>query len=182
MFNKKASSKKSKPDEVLKALALKPGVKIADIGSGGGYFAFRFAEAAGPSGEVFCVDNKQEYLDHILSNASQKGLNNVKTALIAEKVPALPDKYFDLIFLRNVYHHLEERVELMKFYRDKLKPAGRLAIIEYRPGGSLFSFRRMFGHNVPQDKIVSEMEQAGCKKAGEYGFLPEQSFTIFTVL
>jgi arsenite methyltransferase len=179
MFNKKAASSKSKPDEVLKALDIKPGQKIADIGSGGGYFSLRFAEAVGRTGQVYAADTKDEYLDLIRSQASRRELDNIKLANISKQETRLPDDFFDLIFFRNVYHHLENRVELMKDYRKKLKANGRLAIIEYKAGGSIFSFRRLFGHNVPKKKIIYELEQAGFKTTQEYDFLPEQSFTVY---
>ena len=180
MFNKKAAAEKSKPDEILRALNLQPGQKVADIGSGGGYFSLRFAEAVGASGQVFAVDTKSEFLDHIRNNASKKGLTNIKTVQIAEGEVSLPDNSCDLIFLRNVYHHLEDRVEYMKKFKSKLSPRGRIAVVEYKPGGSIFHFRRFFGHNVPKDKIISEMESAGFRKSEEFDFLPEQSFTIFS--
>jgi arsenite methyltransferase len=179
LFNKRAASPKSKPDEILKALDLKPGQKVADIGSGGGYFSLRFAEAVRGEGEVFAVDTNADYLNHLGANASKKGLNNIKLVNISEGRFDFPDNYFDLIFLRNVYHHLENRVEYMKGYKTKLKPEGRIAIIEYKPGGSIFSFRRLFGHNVPKEKIMAELEQAGYHEIEEHGFLPEQSFMIF---
>jgi arsenite methyltransferase len=180
MFNKKAASSKSKPDEVLKALDIKPGQKIADIGSGGGYFSLRFAEAVGRAGQIYAIDTKDEYLDLIRSQSSTKALDNIKLANISKKETRLPDNFFDLIFFRNSYHHLENRVELMKDYRKKLKANGRIAIIEYLPGkGGIFSFRRIFGHNVPKEKIIYELEQAGFKTTEEYTFLPEQSFTVY---
>ena len=178
MFNKRAASPKSKPDEILKALDLRAGQKVADIGSGGGYYTLRFAAAVGAAGEVFAVDTKQAYLDFIRKAAAERSINNVKYILIGKD--SLPDAYLDLIFFRNVYHHLEERVALMKAYKPKLKPGGRIAIIEYLPGkGGFFSYRRLFGHHVPKEKIIAELEQAGYQKITEYDFLAEQSFTIF---
>jgi len=47
IFNKKASNPKNKPDQIIKAIALKPGQSITDIGAGGGYFSLRFAEIVG---------------------------------------------------------------------------------------------------------------------------------------
>lgn len=179
MFNKKAASEKSKPDEILKALDLKAGQRVADIGSGGGYFSLRFAEAVGSTGQVFAVDTEAKYLEFVQKSASAKGLKNVRPLNITTG-DQLPDKAFDLIFFRNVYHHLKGRAALMKGYRAKLKTGGRIAIVEYRPGGSIFSFRRIFGHNVPREKIAAEMAEAGFRKAAEFDFLPEQSFAIFT--
>ena len=178
-FNRRASSAKSKPDQILKALDLKSGQRVADIGAGGGYFTLRFAESVGTEGEVCAVDTDEENLAFIRRSAVAKKLNIIKLVRIAGDKIDLPNDFFDLIFFRNVYHHLENRVELMKAYQRKLKKDGRLAIIEYRPGGSIFSFHRLFGHHVPKEKIIYEMEKADFKKIEDFDFLPEQSFTIF---
>ncbi len=56
-FNKLAASAKSKPDEIIRALELRPGQNVLDYGAGGGYFALRFAELVGPGGQVVALDN-----------------------------------------------------------------------------------------------------------------------------
>jgi arsenite methyltransferase len=178
MFNDKASSPKSKPDEVLNALDLQQGQKIADIGSGGGYFALRFAEIVGAEGRVFAVDTDQNFLDFIQNSAKEKGLANVETVLAAKDSAALPEKSLDLIFIRNVCHHLPDRPEYFKKLRVALKPEGRIAIIEYRRDKG-FSFHRMFGHYVPKETIIKDMEEAGYQLEKDLDLLPEQSFTIF---
>jgi arsenite methyltransferase len=171
MFNRKASSSKSKPDEVLKALSLKPGEKVADIGSGGGYFTCRFAEAVGRKGKVYAIDTDPELLRFVQAQASQKGLDNVVAVPVAEGVPVLPEKV-NLIFMRNVCHHLPERVEYFRKLRAVLKPAASIAIIDYRP--------RRFGHYLAQETILDEMRKAGYSVKRTFDFLPEQSFTVFT--
>ena len=177
MFNNKAASSKSKPDEVLKALELQRGQKVADIGDGGGYFTLRFAEIVGADGRVFAVDVTQDFLDFIQNSAKEKGLSNVETVLAAKDGANLPEKSFDLIFIRNASHHLPERPEYFKKLKAALKPQGRIAVVEYR--GSGFSFHGLFGHYVPKEKIIEEMEQAGFQLEKDLSFLPEQSFTIF---
>ena len=179
MFNNKASNPKNKPDEVLKALELQQGQKIADIGSGGGYFALRFAEAVGSEGHVFAVDTDQNFLDFVQESAKEKGLANVETVLAAKDGVALPDMSLNLIFMRNVCHHLPDRPEYFRKLQAALKPEGRIAIVEYRGGG--FSFHALFGHYVPKETIIREMEQAGYELEKDLGFLPEQSFTIFNI-
>jgi arsenite methyltransferase len=179
MFNSKASSSKSKPNEVLKALELQQGQTVADIGSGGGYFALRFAEIVGSEGHVFAVDTDQSFLDFVQNSAKEKGLANVETVLAAKDAAPLPEDSLDLIFLRNVCHHLPDRPEYFKKLKAALKPEARIAIIEYRGGG--FSFHGLFGHYVPKETIIKEMEQAGYQLEKDLGFLPEQSFTVFHV-
>ncbi len=179
LFNRKAASAKSKPDEVMGALGLKPGQSVADIGSGGGYFTLRFAEAVGQAGKVYAADTNCELLDFVGSSAREAGLGNVKTILISGDL-ALPEK-IDLVFMRNLYHHLSDRVEYFRRLKDFLKPDGKLAVIEYLPGtGGRFSFRRLFGHSTPKRTIITEVEAAGYTLAADHGFLSEQSFLIFS--
>jgi len=177
-FNRKASNPKNKPDEILEALALQQGQKVADIGAGGGYFSLRLAEAVGKDGRLFAVDTNPKFVEFIKSSAGEKGLDNVETVLTAEDNPTLPEKSIDLIFMRNVCHHLPNRVEYFKKLKDALKPEGRIAIIEYRAGGC-FSFHRKFGHYVPKESIIAEMKEAGYRLENDLDFLPEQSFMIF---
>jgi arsenite methyltransferase len=180
MLNRKASDPKNKPDEILEASALQQGHKVADIGAGGGYFTLRFAETVGKDGRLFAVDTNPKFLESIKNSAKEQGLDNVETVLTTEDAPNLPEKSIDLIFMRNVCHHLSNRVEYFKRLRGTLKPSGRIAIIEYRDGGR-FSFHREFGHYVPKKVIIDEMKDAGYQLEKDLHFLPEQSFLIFSL-
>ena len=181
MFNRKASDPKNKPDKILEALALQQGQKVADIGAGGGYFSLRFAEAVGKDGRLFAVDTNPKFLEFIENSAKEKGLDNVETVLTAEDKPTLPEKSMDLIFMRNVCHHLPNRVEYFKRLRSTLTPSGRIAIIDYRAGGGRFSFHRKFGHYVPKQILIAEMKEARYRLEKDLNFLPEQSFVIFSL-
>jgi ubiquinone/menaquinone biosynthesis C-methylase UbiE len=180
MFNKKASDPKNKPDQILEALALQPEQTVADIGAGGGYFSLRFANVVGKEGRVFAVDTDPSFLEFIKSKAKEKGLDSVQTVLVTEDELRLPKRSLDLVFMRNVTHHLPNRVDYFRKLKDMLKPDGRIAIIEYRRGGG-FSFHRMFGHFVPEEVIVAEMHNAGYQLKEDFDFLPEQSFAIFSM-
>jgi len=180
MFNKKASEPKNKPANILETLALHPGQNIADIGSGGGYFSLRFAYAVGREGKVYAVDTNPEFLEFISNGAKEKGLDNIETILAAGDKLNLPEGIIDLIFVRNVYHHLTNQVEYFRKLKVLLKSGGRVAVIEYKPGG-IFSFHAIFGHHVRREVIVEEMERAGYKLNKNFDFLPEQSFTIFSL-
>lgn len=180
MFNKRASNPKSRPDEILGTLALRGGQNIADIGSGGGYFSLRFAEAVKPEGKVYAVDTNEQFLDFLTSKARERGLSNLEPVPAANGALPLPDGGLDLVFMRNVYHHLADRVEYFRRLARMLKPGGRVAIVEYSRGSPL-TFRGLFGHYVPQERITDEMEKAGYKLDTIFSFLPEQSFTIFSL-
>jgi ubiquinone/menaquinone biosynthesis C-methylase UbiE len=180
MFNRRASDPKSRPDEILETLALRSGQNIADIGAGGGYFSLRFAEAVKPGGKVYAVDTNEQFLNFLRSEARERGLSNIEPVLVTEGSLSLPEGGLDLVFMRNAYHHLTDRVQYLTRLACLLKPCGRVAIVEYRRA-ALFSFRGLFKHYVPQERIVDEMEKAGYRLDGVFGFLPEQSFTIFSV-
>jgi arsenite methyltransferase len=180
MFNKKASDPKNKPNLILEALRLQHGQKIANIGAGGSYFSLQFAEAVGADGRVFVVDTNPKFLDFIKKTSKEKGLDNVVTILTEKDHPTLLGENLNLIFMRNVCHHLANRAEYFKKLKDALRPGGRIAIIEYR-GGKGFSFHRLFGHYVPKERIIKEMEEAGFQLKEDWDLLPEQSFTVFHV-
>jgi len=176
MFNRAASDPRNKPNEVLNVLKLRQGQVVADIGAGGGYFSLRFAEIVGKNGRVFAADTNRKFLELINEQCKEKRLENIETILATGEELDLPEKSLDLIFMRNVYHHLRNRVEYFKKLGSFLKPNGKVAIIERSKPLTLHG---ILGHYVPRETIMKEMEQAGFAVDQEFDFLPNQSFIIF---
>jgi len=177
MFNKKASAPRNKPNQIIETIGLKSGQVIADIGSGGGYFTLRFAEIVGEEGKVYAVDTDEKLLEFVKNSAKQKGMNNIITVLAKDKLE-LPKESLNFVFMRNVTHHISNRVSYFKNLKKFLKPYGKVVIIEYKKG-KLFTFRWIFRHYVSKETIVQEMEKAGYVLEKEFDFLPEQHFTIY---
>jgi len=178
MLNRKAQDPQNKPEQIIKAIRLKPKQIIADIGAGGGYFSLRFAEIVGEGGKVYAVDINLRFLEFIKNSAKDKGLNNIITILAKDEL-SLPDKILDFIFMRNVTHHILNRINYFKNLKKFLKPQGRVVIIEYRK--DKFSiFRGIFGHYVAREAITQEMREAGYILEKEFDFLPKQHFTIYS--
>jgi len=182
MFNRKASRKQSKAEDILKTLNIQPGQTIADIGSGGGFFTFLFSHIVREKGTVYAIDTNEDFLKYINSQAAENGLTNIKTILATEESILIPHHSVDLVFVRNVYHHLQNRVQYFTQVKNLLSPSARVSIIEYSCQGSILSFHRRYGHNVPQEIIVAEMNKAGYTVSASFDFLPVQSFTIFTLV
>jgi arsenite methyltransferase len=180
MFNRKAGKKKSKSDEILKALNIQPGQTIVDIGSGGGFFTFLFSYAVGENGTVYAIDTNKDFLEYINRQAREKGCTNVQTVLATEQSIPIPKHAVDLVFVRNAYHHLTNRIQYFTQIKDLLRPQARVTIIEYTHQGSRLSFHQRCGHNVPKEIIVNEMSKAGYTVSASFDTLPVQSFTIFT--
>lgn len=96
------------PSEVVAALALEEGDFVADLGAGGGYFAYPIAALVGESGRVYAVDVDETLLAYVARQAEKRGLPQVETVKAGEADPGLADASVDLVFLSNVFHHLPE--------------------------------------------------------------------------
>ena len=103
-----------KPQEVLDALALREGERVADIGAGSGYFALRFARHVGNGGHVFAVDVSQDMLAHLEAQAKAAQLTNVQPLLAAAADPGLPDGSVDRVFFCDVWHHIDDQAAILK--------------------------------------------------------------------
>ena len=179
ILNREASSARSKHEEILKKLDIREGQVIADIGSGGGYFTLAFAEKSGKTGRVYAVDIKKKYLDFIRRRSKQAGLANIIFVLAGEGRMNLPETGLDLVFARNVFHHLPEPANYFANLKKYLRPSGKVVIIEHKKKG--FGFVALFGHHTSREAIVREMEEAGYLPAAFFDFLSHQTFTVFMV-
>ena len=164
------------PQRVIAALKIQPGAIVADLGSGGGYFTFRLAEAAGPTGKVYAVDVDQDMVDLIKKSAKEKTAGNIEAVLAKPDNPMLPKPGADLIFTSNTYHHIDHRVAYFANLRQYLRPGGSIAIIDFDRRAWLEGLLR---HYTPSEFIKREMDQAGYALQQEYDFLDRQSFLIF---
>ncbi|HEY1266535.1 MAG TPA: methyltransferase domain-containing protein [Candidatus Binatia bacterium] len=166
-----------KPDEVIRAIAIRPGDRVADLGSGGGYFTFRLAKAVGLDGKVYAVDVDKGLKEALARRAKEEGYSNVVAILAQAEDPLLPAPV-DLIFTSNTYHHLENRARYFGNAKKYLKPDGRIAIVEFNDKGA--GWLGSIGHYTPKDVILREMKEAGYAVKQDYGFLPRQHFLIFS--
>ena len=166
------------PGKVIAALQIRPGDRVADLGSGGGYFTFKLAAAVGPTGKVYAVDVDQEMVDLIEKQAQKDSVKNIATILAKSNDPLLPKDGVHLIFTSNTYHHFDDRVAYFTSLRKYLMPSGRIAIIDYDRRAW---FEGLLRHYTPSEFIKREMEQAGYTLQQELNFLDRQSFQIFSV-
>jgi ubiquinone/menaquinone biosynthesis C-methylase UbiE len=168
-----------KPDEVLKALALRPGEVVADIGAGAGYFALRFASAVGEKGRVYAVDVSPDMVRHLNRRLRDAGVRNVVTVLSDPDDPLLPDASVDRFVIVDTWHHIEDQAKYLGLLKRMLKPGGQVVHIDFQkrdlPVGP------PVGMKIAREDVVKQMEGAGFRLAGEHGFLPYQYFLVFTV-
>jgi ubiquinone/menaquinone biosynthesis C-methylase UbiE len=164
------------PEKVLAELKLKPGQIVADLGSGGGYFTFRLAQAVGPAGKVYAVDIDSDMVEWVAKRAKEESATNVESVLAGTDDPKLPKNGVDLVFTSNTYHHIDNRIAYFANLRKYLRPGGRVAIIDFDRRAWIEGLLR---HYTPSEFIKREMEQAGYRLESEPNFLNRQSFLIF---
>jgi len=165
-----------KPDEVVAALALRAGDRVADLGSGGGYFTFRFSRAVGPAGKVYAVEVDSGMLDYVGARAKEEGYRNIETVSAKYDDPLLPESGVDLIFTSNVYHHIEGRVKYFADAAKYLRAGGRIAIVDFDGR----HWTAIFGHTTPVELVRKEMEEAGYRLERELDFLDRQAFLVYS--
>jgi ubiquinone/menaquinone biosynthesis C-methylase UbiE len=164
------------PQRVIESLKIAPGMIVADLGAGGGYFTFKLARAVGSSGKVYAVDVDREMIDLITAQTREENSANVATIIAESDDPRLPASGVDLIFTVNTYHHIENRVRYFANLRKYLRPSGRIAVIDFDRRGWLEGLLR---HYTPKEFIQRELEQAGFVLQQDLEFLDRQSFLIF---
>ena len=164
-----------KPDEVVKALGLAEDAKVADVGSGTGYFAVRLARAV-PRGKVYGVDVEPDMTRYLGERARREGLSNLEAVQGEPTETKLPEPV-DLVLIVDTYHHLGDRVAYLRTLAGKLRPGGRVAVIDFRGDSPKGPSAR---HKLSPEQVRQEMEAAGYGLAQTHDFLPDQYFLVFT--
>ena len=154
-------AREERPDLVLAALELKPGMKVADIGAGSGYYSSRIAGRVGPDGVVYAVDVQPEMIDILRQQMKQLHIANVKPVLGTETDPRLPAGALDLAVMVDVYHELEYPYEMLAAIVKALKPGGRLVFVEFRgndPSVPIKALHTMTEAQVRKEAAVQPLE------------------------
>jgi ubiquinone/menaquinone biosynthesis C-methylase UbiE len=120
------------PARAIEALDIKPGMTVADIGAGSGYYTVRLARKVGADGKVYATDIQVGMLSIIQRRAAMEKLTNIVPVLGAADDPKLPPGSVDLALMVDVYHELAAPQAFVRRLRDALKPDGRLVLIEFR--------------------------------------------------
>jgi SAM-dependent methyltransferase len=167
-----------KPEEVVRALALAPGMRVADIGAGTGYFSARLSAAVGESGTVFAVEVEPNLVAYLRDRADKENTRNVVPVLASAANPRLPAGIIDLALFVDAYHHVDDRARDLQTLQSSLAPTGRIAIVEWKPG-KLPVGPPEEEHKIPREQLVRELEGAGFELVSAPDILPYQWMLIF---
>ena len=166
-----------RPDLVLAALELKPGMIVADIGAGTGYYTWRMARIAGTRGTVYAVDIQPEMIALLEQQVARRGLTNVKARLGTLTDPRLPAGALDLVLMVDVYHEFEFPYEMLAALTRALKPGGRLVFVEFRGGDPGVPIKPL--HTMTEDQVRREASLHPLEWVRTVRDLPWQHVVVF---
>lgn len=149
-----------RPAEVLDALGVKPGHRVADIGSGSGYFTFHLAARVGAEGRVYAVDIDEAAVKKVRKRAEHEKLTQVEAIPGESADPHLPND-LDAVLIVDSYHEFREYEQTMRAVLSALKPGGRLVIIdgEGPAGRPRTEYHRL--HTIPAELVQAEITRSG---------------------
>ncbi len=158
---------RQRPRELVEKLEIRPGMTVADIGTGIGYMIPHLKHAVGPTGKVIAEDIFPDFLEKARARAAQNGKAGVEFIHGTERDPKLPPASIDLALVLDAYHHFDYPKEMLDGILAGLKPGGRLVIVEFHPEG----FRDPQHIRMNQQELIEEVRAAG------FEFLSAEEFT-----
>ena len=153
---------RQKPKELVAAMGLKPGMSVADVGTGVGYMLPFLSEAVGAGGNVIAQDIFPDFLDKARQRGATEKLTNVRFVLGGTDDPKLPADSLDAILMLDVYHHIDYPAKVLANLRKALKPDGRLVIAEYHKNETAMPNGRALEHiRLGEEEAEREIESNG---------------------
>ena len=155
--------------QVSRALGLAPGMAVADIGAGSGYYAVRLARLLGPAGRVLAQDVTPRYLADLAARVRREKLGNVMVVRGEPHDARLPAGSVDVALLVHMYHEIDQPFGLLHNLVPALRPGGRVGIVDLdRPTSQ---------HGTPRALLACELTAVGFRQvdirelSGDVGYL-----------
>jgi ubiquinone/menaquinone biosynthesis C-methylase UbiE len=135
-FDRPERDARQKPQELVAAMDLRPGMIVVDIGTAAGYMLPFLSKAVGPEGRVMAQDIFDDFLEKAREKAKREDLRNVTFVKGTERDPNLPEGAVDVALALDSYHHYDYPQEMLAGIRKGLRDGGRFVLVEYyrRPG------------------------------------------------
>jgi predicted methyltransferase len=171
-----------KPEQVMDALGIADGSKVADIGAGGGYFTIRLARRVGPNGIVWAEDVQPAMLEAIKRRVAKDAARDIRNVIAVNGTssdPMLPENSVDAVLILDTYQEIVQDGNPLLFLqnvRKALRPGGRVGMIDYKTDGG---GPGPDGPRPDPDTVITVAEQAGLRLMKREPFLPFQFFLIF---
>lgn len=148
-----ARDRAGEAEEVMELAAVKPGMSVADVGAGEGYYTVRLARVVGAKGRVLAEDIVPQVRDDLSDRVQRERLDNVAVKLGTADNPMLPAASFDRVFLVHMYHEVEGPYAFLWHLRDAVKPEGLVVVVD--------SNRPVKQHGMPPPQLKCEFAALG---------------------
>jgi len=148
-----ARDRMGEAEQVMQLAGVKPGMSVADVGAGEGYYTVRLARVVGAKGRVLAEDIVPEVRDSLSERVQRENLDNVAVKLGAADNPMLPAQSFDRVFLVHMYHEVQSPYAFLWHLREGLKPDGLVAVVD--------SDRPVQRHGIPAWQLKCEFAALG---------------------
>lgn len=125
------------PEETIKQLNIKKGMRIADFGCGAGYFVIPMAKIVEDKGKIYALDVLETALESVRSRARIQGIFNVETKRCNLEIlgaSGIEDNSIDLVLLHNILFQSDNKDGIIKEAARVIAPKGEISIIEWLPG------------------------------------------------
>ena len=162
--------------QLLKNLAVQPGLFIADIGAGSGYHSTLLSKMVG-NGKVYAVDVEPEMIAYLKNRIKLEGYKNIIPVLSTEQKVSLPANSIDVMLLVDVYHEFSFPYEMTLSMLEALKPGGKLVLVEFRAEDPNVPIKTI--HKMSERQAVKEFKASGFLFENNMGNLPWQHCLIF---
>lgn len=173
-------------DAMIDWIGVQPGQTVADIGSGPGYVAFRFADHVGPTGKVYAVETDTKHLEYLRGVVKDDGLANVVPVEGDNAGTGLPPRSCDVVFLSLTYQAIygissrAERLAFVQSVRRTLKPGGKLVIVEAVPEDELApGVGGYMGWTVSRELVEPQLVAFGWKLLKAENLVPQRYALLF---
>jgi precorrin-6B methylase 2 len=176
-LERESRAHEERPALLLQELALTPGMTVADIGAGTGYYTWQLAKKVGPGGRVYAVDVQPQMIAMLDSQMAKRGVRNVVSVLGSETTVKLPAASVDLAIMVDVYHELAYPAEVLDSIVAALKPGGRVVFVEYRAEDPAVAIKPL--HKMSETQIRREATAHGLTWERSIKSLPIQHAIVF---
>ena len=165
------------PQKIMDEIGVKPGMIIAEIGAGEGFFTFFLAQRVGPHGRILANDIDPVDLRTLKNRATREGIPNIEVIQGEIEDPLLPDQELDMMIMVYVLHHLDKPILFTKNLKKYLKPGIPLVIIERNTDHE----RAHPPSFMTKRQVLEAMGETGFKLMEELTFLPRDTIYIYSL-
>ena len=176
-LTRESRNREEEPAKLMKALKLKPGMTVCDLGCGNGFYTLKLAKEVAPDGKVLAVEIQKEMLDMLARRAEKAGVKKIEPILSTVIDPKLPENAVDLILVVDVYHEMDHPVEMLAAMRKSLSKGGRMALVEFRAEDENVPIKPL--HKMSKQQIMKEIPANGFKLVEQYDEMPWQHVMFF---